>query len=104
MKHENRTFRGERVELDGGEFHDCRFEDCTIVFTGEGEFPVLVNPKFVDSRFALEGPAGRTAEYLRLLWMAGGGKIIAGWLPELWEAPSQAQPVSDSQRSSTPST
>jgi hypothetical protein len=83
-KHENKTFKGERVALDGGEFHDCRFEDCTIVFTGEGAFPVLLAPKFVGCTFALEGAAQNTAEYLRLLFSTGGADLVASWLPEIF--------------------
>ena len=83
-KHENKTFKDERILLDGEAFHDCRFEGCTIVFTGEGEFPVLVGPKFVNCTFAVEGAAQRTVEYLRLLFASGGSELVATWLPEVF--------------------
>ena len=62
----DRTFRDERVILDGGCFVNCRFEGSILVYFG-GRIPEIQDCRFNDIRFSFEGPAGHTLELLRKL-------------------------------------
>jgi hypothetical protein len=61
-----RSFKDERIILDGARFLDCTFEGTTLVFFG-GQLPEMQNCSFSDVRFSLEGPAGNTLDLLRKL-------------------------------------
>jgi hypothetical protein len=60
MRYEKRSFKDETLALDGNEYIDCTFENCTMVYSG-GSF--TLEPFAFDGvhwRFA--GPAGRGVE------------------------------------------
>jgi len=35
MNYDNNTFENTDVELDGNEFHNCRFNNCTLVYANQ---------------------------------------------------------------------
>jgi hypothetical protein len=71
----NEVFTEVTVYIDGASFYDCRFERCTIVFSGL--LPaVLHNPMFVDCRFEAAGPADTTIKFLASMYQAGARELI----------------------------
>ena len=60
---QDRTFKDERVILDGGSFIRCTFEGCTIVYFG-GPLPEMQSCWFDNVQFSFQGPARNTVELL----------------------------------------
>jgi len=49
---------GDRIQLDGNEFHNCTFDGwCTVVFAGSGGNIVLDAVTFKDFKLVTEEPA-----------------------------------------------
>lgn len=73
---------GTRLTVDGFKFDRCRFEQCTLVYSG-GEIPAFVNCSFADSQFEFEGAAGRTLVLLQAMSEPGSGlqAIVKASLP-----------------------
>lgn len=71
-----KTYRGLRVQLDGGSFRDCTFEDCRLHFSGA--FGVeLTNCKFKNGcSWHVDGHAKETLDFLRTLYREGGPRIV----------------------------
>lgn len=40
MRHENRTFDNETIAVDGHEFINCTFIDCTLTYAGTSGFEI----------------------------------------------------------------
>jgi hypothetical protein len=75
MRHSYKTFRDQRVELDGNEFASCTFINCTLVFSASA--PVtLVGSNFDDCSWTFEGAAANTVGFMRLLYHGGGKQLI----------------------------
>lgn len=71
----NQTFADKTVYLDGSSFYDCVFERCDLVFSGV--LPAtLSNPRFVDCRWQVVGPAQTTVGFLSALYRAGAKDLI----------------------------
>jgi hypothetical protein len=75
MKHRNKTFRDETINLDGNEFDSCTFENCEFVYRGTGS----VN--FTDCSVSkpvltFDGSAARTLDLLKLIYPNGFQPII----------------------------
>ena len=66
MRHTNRQFGTEVVDLDGSEFVDCAFVGTTLRYSG-GEPPVIVGCSFQQARFVWDGPAARTVGFLQAM-------------------------------------
>ena len=60
---QDRTFRDERVLLDGGCFVRCTFEGSTLVYFG-GQIPEMQQCWFHDVKFSFQGPARNTLDLL----------------------------------------
>lgn len=70
MNHDGRTFTGETIVLDFNSFNDCTFDGCTLAFHGYG--PVgLVGCRFLNCQWAVDGPAGRTLQFLSSIYGMG---------------------------------
>ena len=59
----NEVVRDQVVRLDYTQFERKSFINCTLVYAG-GLPPVLLECDFIDSRFAFEGPALATAQFM----------------------------------------
>jgi hypothetical protein len=70
MQFKNRTFRNERVELDGNEFHGCDIQHCTLVYQGGGG-PLLDSCTIAHNQFVFEESAGNTINFLRDFYHGG---------------------------------
>jgi hypothetical protein len=68
---EDSTFAHEPVQMDGNTYRNCRFEQCTLIYSG-GEIPRLENNSFTECRWVFDGAALRTMAFLRDLYYYGG--------------------------------
>ena len=77
MTYQESTFvRVGYIRLDGNEFIDCRFDDCTLVFGATA--PVTLDGCTFGPgvRWAVDGPAALTCGFLRGLWQSGGAQVV----------------------------
>lgn len=71
----DQVFSDTKVYLDGAAFHNCTFERCEIVISGFIGCN-LNNPRFIDCRWTVAGPAQNTFELLGALYKAGAVDLI----------------------------
>jgi len=64
------TFRNQNVVVDGNEYIDCNFVNCTLVHRGTAA-PDFIRCAFTGGKIQLEGDASRTTRYLGRLYAAG---------------------------------
>ena len=62
----NEVVRSQTVRLDYAHFERKSFISCTLVYGG-GLPPTLMDCDFIDSRFAFEGPALSTTQFMASL-------------------------------------
>lgn len=68
MTFKEQQFKGQTIRLDTITYEKCRFDDCDIVYGGNGGFS-LVGCKFNDTRFSFDGPASQALSYLSYIYM-----------------------------------
>jgi hypothetical protein len=73
---ENKMSAGETITLDDKHFVNCKFERCTLFYSG-GDF-ALTNTNLKDCPVTLTGPAQRTATLLRVLGALKAGTAFSG--------------------------
>ena len=72
---EDRTFKGRKISIDGGSFHSCTFEKCTLVFSGY--LPVTLDGcNFDDCKWEFTGPAMNTIGFMKALYAVGATQLI----------------------------
>jgi hypothetical protein len=69
-RYDNETFTGVQVRIDGHQFTNCRFENCTIEYRGEHTLK-LTGCHFELCRWFFNGPAGETLRFLGALHADG---------------------------------
>lgn len=72
MNFVDESFVGERIDLHGKSFRDCKFTKCELVYDGDRS-PTFSNNTFVDTVFVFTGPAVRTLYFLGNIYHAGDG-------------------------------
>ena len=72
---EGQKFVGKRIFLDGSSFTKCRFERCTMIYSGHLGME-MKEPEFVDCRWEIQGPAKETLKFLRALYRAGAKDLV----------------------------
>ncbi len=65
MTHEGKIF-ADAVKLDGNEFIDCTFENCTLVYSG-GLPPLITRCDFKSFTFEFRGHAANTVAFLQAM-------------------------------------
>ncbi|MBE0448370.1 MAG: hypothetical protein IBX64_09790 [Actinobacteria bacterium] len=78
MRYQNTSFRDTEVELDGHEFINCTFEDCTVIFRGKGPV-VFDNNTFRNVDWLFSDCAALTLQFLGGIYTGmgeGGRKLI----------------------------
>lgn len=70
MRFVDREFVDADINMDGNEFVRCRFDGCTIRYSG-GSFPLIADCAFVNVQFQFDHSAGRTLKLLGALNRAG---------------------------------
>ena len=71
---ENTTFKGRKINIDGGSFYSCKFDGCTLVFSGLMP-TTLEGCSFNNCFWQFSGPASNTLEFMTALY-AGGAKDL----------------------------
>jgi len=77
-KYIKQKFDNVSVNIDGNEYNNCEFVNCTMVYAGI-ELPNLVNDNFQDVSWKLTGPAENTLRFLYAVYNGmgeGGRKIV----------------------------
>lgn len=71
------TFSRTTEVLDGNDFKNCVFENCTLIYQG-GMLPSLINCKLQDCRWEFRDGADRTIAFLRALYhgLGDNGKQV----------------------------
>ena len=65
----NGVFRNVDVRLDGNVYHQCRFENCTLIYGGFG--PVgMTSCVFANVRWAFELGPDHAGNYHPLTWLS----------------------------------
>jgi hypothetical protein len=62
----NRTFRNDRVELDGFPYTNCTFDSCTFFFKGTKPFEVAETCR-IEGGYNIDAPAPQAMAVLRFL-------------------------------------
>ncbi len=78
----DQVFSDAKVFLDGSSFYRCRFERCEIVITGYVGCN-LVDPKFVDCTWTVNGPAQNTLQLLSALYAVGATDLVEATFDEI---------------------
>jgi len=78
----DQTFTDTKVFLDGASFYRCRFERCEIIISGLLGCN-LVDPRFVDCRWTVSGPAQNVMHLLTALYAAGAVDLIEATFDEI---------------------
>jgi hypothetical protein len=78
----DQVFKDTKVFLDGSSFHNCRFEGCEIVISGFMGCN-LVDPRFVDCRWTVSGPAQNTLQLLSALYRSGAIDLVEATFKEI---------------------
>jgi hypothetical protein len=74
LRYKNRTFKNERVDLDGREFIQCEFEGCLIELErGDTE---LQGCKFKNCKLMLRGNAYKIAKIINMVTSREAIKIL----------------------------
>ncbi len=71
MRHENETITG-KVVMDGHDFVNCTFDDCTLVFSGI-EVPSFHACTFGSVHFEFIGAAKNTIDFISMCFNDEGG-------------------------------
>jgi len=78
------TFVNQEIVLDFNDFENCRFENCVMIFSGNG--PVTVKDcVFINTQWALVGAAQRTFNFLVAMYH-GSGEGGRQLIQQLFEA------------------
>jgi hypothetical protein len=86
-RHEDQTFKDQRIVLDGNEYQRCTFDNCEIVIDATGD-KTIIDCKFIGCRWDLDGPAQRTVKDLaRLYQMPGMKDVIEGLFDMIRQGP-----------------
>ena len=67
MKFEATTFLEQAVPLDGNEFIECHFENCSLVYSG-GLLPDLLRCSFINVTWSFSDGAARMVEFMACLY------------------------------------
>lgn len=84
MKQTGKTFTGQTLKLDGGEFVNCRLDDCDLIYTG-GLPPSIVDCEIRNCRVTFEGAALNTLALLK--GMASPGSAFQQFVRDILPMP-----------------
>lgn len=70
-RHDGETFEGAILDVDGEEYYDCVFKECTFKYGG-GRTPVIVHCRLDAVRWRFHGAAEDTVNTLANIHSLGG--------------------------------
>ena len=89
MKIEGRTFQNEEIRLDFGNFENCKFDGCTMIYGGYG--PVsMTGCGFSDVRWEFTDAAANTVEFMTSMYRGageGGRQLIEATIENIRHGP-----------------
>jgi hypothetical protein len=88
MQRNGETISNATEIIDGNQYHDCRFENCQLVFRG-GELPTINRCHFENCKWQFEDAAERTLLFMKSLYHGmgpGGVELIEATLSALRQA------------------
>ena len=71
----DQVYKDAKIHLDGASFYRCRFERCEILISGLMGCD-LVEPRFVDCKWTVTGPAQNAFQLLSALYAAGAIDLV----------------------------
>src|SRR5262245_33892330 len=83
MRREGETFRNADIELDGVEFVECIFENCTFIYRGEETTSITGCLVEDDCSFNFEDAASNTLYFLSVLYAGGFHPVVEGLFDEI---------------------
>jgi len=84
MRHHLEVFESQLVVLDGNEFEDCMFRDCTFLLTGTK--PIKISKCSLDECFfQFGGPALNTVNFFREFRQAAGPEAYENLIKQMLE-------------------
>ncbi len=89
MQHKDQNFSGTTEALDGNEYVNCKFKNCTMVYRGGG-IPVINGCNFEDCKWQFEEAAERTLVFLKAVCHGmgpGGRQLVESTLNEILTPP-----------------
>ena len=72
----NEKFRHQAVLLDGNNFKNCEFEDCTLIFNGIAPVDLGKNCVAANNEWRFDGPALHTLNFLTGLYNSGAQALV----------------------------
>jgi hypothetical protein len=93
--HRDSVFENMDIQLDGAEYHNCRFIGCRMIYQG-GELTPMTYCVFRGSQFVFEGAAERTLQFLRSLYHGlgdGGQEIVERVFLDIRQLPNADEPT-----------
>ena len=79
---ENATFKGRKINIDGGSFYSCQFDGCTLVFSGLMP-ATLEGCNFKNCFWKFSGPASNTIAFMTALYSSGAADVIESTLENI---------------------
>lgn len=76
-RHSQKTYRDQTVVLDGNEFDQCLFENCTLEY--QGLRPIqLLGSTLNNCRWSFKGPAANAIQFMSAMYQSGaeGAQLI----------------------------
>ena len=80
--HKGLSYNHQTVSLDAGDFRDCEFSNCRLIYSG-GPLPRTDNCRFTDCEWALQGPAADTLAFLKIMWSVGAKSDVQEAIKEI---------------------
>jgi hypothetical protein len=77
MEISGKTLTNMTEVIDGNQYNECRFQNCTLVYRG-GEIPHITGCQFDNCSWQFDGAAERTLVFMRQMYhgMGAGGKQL----------------------------
>lgn len=88
----NETFSNEEVILDYHKYVECTFEECVIIYHGNGP-TAADNCQFVDCRFDFRGSASSTFNTLRSFFHGGLEEVAVDVLASIVARDEDTSPL-----------
>src|SRR5262245_23133366 len=92
MRTEGCTFENESVDLDGNEFIDCTFLNCTLHYRG-GALPMIIGCSFDRPTFDFRGAAENTKAFLTALLHGGFRHFVEDTFDTMRTSPPREKPL-----------
>ena len=94
-KHIQKTYRDQTVVLDGNDFAQCVFENCTLEYQGVKAVNLTGNT-LNNCQWSFKGPAANAVQFMNALYRSGpqGARLIESTFNTIrGNGPDASQPI-----------